>query len=90
MDGVAATAAWLDALDWPGAAAFAAANRTVLRRPGGGGGAGGGGGDVPYGWVKGAEGLTFAVLSDAGHMAPHDSPKAAADMITRFVRGGFA
>lgn len=40
------------------------------------------------GLARSAEGLTFLQVYDAGHMAPHDQPKIALDMITNFVQGG--
>ncbi len=77
------TTAYLQALEWPGAAAFRASSRRVWARahaalhdgrP-----------FELYGWARSAGNLTQLVVANAGHMAPADSPDACLDMLTRFL-----
>lgn len=42
--------------------------------------------DVVAGYVKRAGNLTEMLVRNAGHMVPHDQPKWALDMITRFIK----
>ncbi|XP_026755119.2 venom serine carboxypeptidase-like [Galleria mellonella] len=43
-------------------------------------------GDDIAGYVKKAGNLTEVLVRDAGHMVPHDQPRWALDLITRFIR----
>ena len=67
--------AWTEALEWGGKAAFNGATQKAWE-----GGAG---------LVKSAGGLTFMIVSDAGHMVPYDKPKEALAMVNQFLGGGF-
>ena len=65
---------WVDAMQWPGQAAFAAAPLTDWAVDG-----------SAAGKARAAEGLTFLQVFDAGHMVPMDQPAAALDMLSRFI-----
>ncbi|XP_050352967.1 venom serine carboxypeptidase-like [Nymphalis io] len=46
-------------------------------------------GDEIAGYMKQAGNLTEVLVRNAGHMVPHDQPKWALDLITRFIRNKF-
>lgn len=46
-------------------------------------------GTEPYGRAKSSHNFTFLQLYEAGHLVPHDQPRAANDMINRWIRGEF-
>lgn len=75
---VLGTQTWLGALQWPGAEAFRAANRTEMFI-----------GNALVGWRTWASGtnLTFAVVANAGHMAPADQPVVVQNLMRWFVGG---
>ena len=85
-DGFTSNSAWIPAIAWDGAAAFARAERRVWTA---------GPGQRPAGWIKGpvrgpsgGGRLAQAVVAGAGHLVPMDQPEAAQALIERFVRGG--
>lgn len=73
------TAAYLDALGWPG---YTDAERLPWRL---GEISGGSTGDV-VGWFRSGGNLSHAVVANAGHMAPADQPVAMADLLRRFLK----
>lgn len=73
-DGYASTVAWLRDLPWSGAPHFQMAKREVWMVDG-----------RRAGYWKQYSRLTHAVVLDAGHMVPHDQPKAALAMAARFI-----
>ena len=66
---------WVDAMQWDGADAFAAAPLTEWRV-----------GGKTAGTARSAQGLTFLEVNAAGHMVPMDQPKAALDMLARLMK----
>ena len=66
---------WVDAMQWDGAEAFAAAPLTDWRV-----------GGKSAGTARAAQGLTFLEVNAAGHMVPMDQPKAALNMLSRFMK----
>lgn len=74
--------AWTEALEWAHKDEFNAAEFEDLFLPEGEE-------DGPYGRVKSSHNFTFLQLYEAGHLVPHDQPRAANDMINRWVRGEF-
>lgn len=98
QDGVASTNAWLKELDWrphlrdfeeqeatlwyaddEGAAGAPAAAAAALKKP-----------RPAAGWRRQAATLTQVVVRNAGHMVPHDQPKAAQRMMQDWVAGVLA
>jgi vitellogenic carboxypeptidase-like protein len=77
--GAPLTDAYIPTVQWPGAAAFAAAPRAIWHEPATGNVAG---------WASEGGGLTRVVIKGAGHIAPYDQPGRTQDMITRFISGG--
>jgi carboxypeptidase C (cathepsin A) len=67
---------WTNALQWRGAAGFAAAANTTYTVDG-----------EAVGSYKSYGGLTFMKLENAGHLVPMDAPKAALDMVNKFMHG---
>lgn len=67
------TGAWTLALEWKGKDEFNSAEEHQWKG---------------QGLARGANGLTFLQVYDAGHMVPSDQPGVALDMITNFVNGG--
>jgi len=76
MDG---TSTWLSVLDWPYKAQFNSAKNVNWTIPGFG----------QAGYYRTASTLTQVVVTGAGHMVPYDQPRAAQDLVFRFIRGGF-
>jgi len=75
----ALTERFLPYVQWPGQAAFAAAQKKVWRVESG---------DVEVaGFVREIPGFQQVVVRGAGHIVPFDQPRRAIDMITRFVEG---
>ena len=66
---------WVDSMEWDGADAFAAAPLTDWRV-----------GGKSAGTARAAQGLTFLEVNAAGHMVPMDQPKAALNMLSRFMK----
>ena len=75
-DGASSNEAWVASLQSTEAAAYLNASRVPLRAATL---------TQPYGWSKGAGKLHDVILRGAGHMAPRDQPKAAFDMIQKWV-----
>jgi carboxypeptidase C (cathepsin A) len=71
--GVART---INALEWSGAAAFAAAPRCVWKVRG-----------SPAGVAHSAGQLTWLVLLNSGHLVPMNQPEHAYEMVRRFIGG---
>jgi len=67
---------WTNALKWSGSAGFAAAKNTTYNLDG-----------EYVGSYKSYQGLTFMKLHAAGHLVPMDQPKAALDMLNKFMAG---
>jgi serine carboxypeptidase-like clade IV len=65
---------WVNAMQWAGAAEFAAAPTLGWTVEG-----------EPAGLAKSANGLTLLQVYDAGHMVPMDKPAAALDMLQRLM-----
>ena len=73
--GAPLTTAFLNSIDWTGAAEFEAAERVIWVGP-----------DAKVaGYVHGARNLLHVVVRNAGHLVPSDQPVWALDMISRFV-----
>jgi carboxypeptidase C (cathepsin A) len=70
------TDAWLEALDWPGAAELKARRRTPWKLDG-----------AVAGYVRSAGNVTQILVSGAGHLVPMDQPKVALAMLNRFLAG---
>jgi len=68
------TSAMLDSMNWSGQSGFLNAKNTTWHV----------GGQVA-GSSRAYNGLTYLVVNNAGHMVPHDQPKNALDMLTRFI-----
>jgi len=68
--------AWTNKLEWSGAAGFKAAPNTTYTVDG-----------DDKGSFKSFKGLTFMKLAGAGHLVPMDQPKAALDMLIKFMAG---
>ncbi|GAB5359215.1 hypothetical protein AAMO2058_000525200 [Amorphochlora amoebiformis] len=67
--------AWTRTLLWPGSIAFnLAENKTWLTSDG-----------EEAGSYRSAQGLTFLKVKGAGHLVPHDQPKAALDMVGKHI-----
>lgn len=66
---------FLRKLDFSGSQEYSQASRTVWKVD-----------DEIAGYIKKAGNLTEVLVRNAGHLVPHDQPKWALDMITRFVR----
>jgi carboxypeptidase C (cathepsin A) len=71
---------WTLALEWSGQAKFA----TEPLRPWA---VGGDFKDGRAGLARSAQGLTFATIDGAGHLAPHDKPREALDLVRRWLSG---
>jgi len=69
------TSALLSQMPWSGQTAFNSAANTTWTGPDG----------QPAGSFRTAEGLTYIVVYNAGHMVPHDQPENALNMINRFL-----
>jgi len=67
---------WTNKLEWSGSQGFAAAKNTSYNVDG-----------VDAGSFKSFKGFTFMKLHAAGHLVPMDQPKAALDMLTKFLNG---
>ena len=74
-DGVAATEAWLANWSWTGRRRFLESPRNAWMSSG------------IAGYYRSCGGLTHVTVNGAGHLAPHDAPSQALDMIERFVAG---
>jgi carboxypeptidase C (cathepsin A) len=70
------TDAWLEALDWPGAAGFNATRRTPWKEDG-----------AIVGYARQAGNLIQALVAGSGHLVPMDQPKVALQMLERFIEG---
>jgi len=68
--------AWTNKLKWSGSVGFGLAKETTYTVDG-----------VDVGTFKSFNGFTFMKLSSAGHLVPMDQPKAALDMVTKFLAG---
>merc|ERR1712093_570707 len=66
--------AWTNALNWTGSAGFHAAKNTTYTVDG-----------EEVGSYKSYKGLTFMKIARAGHLVPMDQPKAALDMVDKFM-----
>lgn len=86
QDGVATSQAWISTLRWPGQRAFKHAKRHIWRLPirthDGGVEQGA---KCVAGYVKSAGPLTQVVITNAGHMLPHDQGEAAVTMLENWV-----
>jgi len=70
------TAAYLSDMQWPGQDAFAkASNHSYIVA------------NAKAGTARTYQGLTFLVVSDAGHMVPYDQPVVALDIVNRLISG---
>jgi len=71
------TAAWLDALQWSGAADFAKANKVIWKVKST---------DTDVaGYARQSHSLSHVIVRGAGHILPYDQPVRGLDMITRFI-----
>jgi carboxypeptidase C (cathepsin A) len=68
--------AWTNKLEWSGSAGFTMAKNTTYTVDG-----------ENKGSFKSFNGFTFMKLASAGHLVPMDQPKAALDMVTKFMAG---
>lgn len=69
----------IDSLKWKGAEKYANAPRIIWKVDPDD--------DEVAGYIKQADKFTFAVVRNAGHAVPADQPRAALDLITRFIEG---
>jgi len=67
--------AMLNTMKWPGQNGFLAAKNETWHVMGQGAGT-----------SRAYQGLTYLVVNNAGHMVPHDQPKNALDLLTRFLK----
>jgi len=67
---------WTNKLEWSGSAGFKSAKNTTYSVDG-----------EDMGSFKSFNGFTFMKLRSAGHLVPMDQPKAALDMLTKFLNG---
>jgi serine carboxypeptidase-like clade 4 len=65
----------INSMQWSGQQAFLNAKNTTWNYNG-----------QAVGNSRTANGLTFTVVYNAGHMVPHDQPAAALDLLTRFIK----
>lgn len=75
-DGVVENEAWIRSMDWDGVPGYLDAKRSVWRRASD---------DQVAGWWRQHRNLHQAVVRNAGHMATHNQPASAIDLISRFV-----
>lgn len=68
--------AWTNALPWSGSLGFRTAKNTTYVVDG-----------AEAGTFKSFKGLTFMKLAGSGHLVPMDKPKAALDMVQKFMAG---
>jgi len=70
------TSAFLESMVWPGQNAFANAPNVTWTVNG-----------VAAGTSRTADGLTYVVVGEAGHMVPHDQPANALDLLNNLLTG---
>jgi len=70
------TSALLDSMEWPGESAFNSAANTTWTVNG-----------AAAGSTRNAQGLTYVVVGEAGHMVPHDQPANALELLNTFLSG---
>ncbi|KZV84668.1 alpha/beta-hydrolase [Exidia glandulosa HHB12029] len=71
------TQRWTDALEWSGSSAYRATELQDWKVDG-----------QPAGQWRSANGLAFATIYGAGHMAPFDKPKESLALLQRWLEGG--
>ena len=68
----------VNTIQWPGASAFAAATNTTWTL-----------GSSAVGNYRSAQGLTYVVVYNAGHMVPHDQPAAALNLMQTVLKNAW-
>ncbi len=70
------TSSLLESMVWPGQNSFANAPNVTWSV-----------GGSPAGTARSAEGLTYVVVGEAGHMVPHDQPENALTLLNNLLTG---